>query len=135
MPHPAPTHDANGYFAKGNKLGRGNPAHKRMGQLRKAFIKAVTPEDVLEVGKKLMEKAKSGDIPAARLFLDHVLGRAPQHIELTGPEGQALGLSLADIQIAIFQSIADLPEARARVASALRTITHKPTNADGDANK
>jgi len=42
---------------------------------QEAFLRGVTPEDVEEIGKTLLEMAKGGDIKAASLVLDRVLGR------------------------------------------------------------
>lgn len=41
---------------------------------REAFLEALTPEDVAAIGQKLLELAKAGDIKAASLVLDRVLG-------------------------------------------------------------
>ncbi len=42
---------------------------------REAFLRGVTPEDVQEIGEKLLSMAKAGDIRAASLVLDRVLGK------------------------------------------------------------
>ena len=127
MPTNPPSH-VNGRFAPGNKCGQGNPLHKRMAQLRKQLVKAITPQDIFDIGEKLKAMALAGDTQAARLLLDHVLGKAPQHIELSGPEGTPLGLSLADLQVSIWESLKDAPEARAKVALALRQVALKATS-------
>lgn len=42
---------------------------------QEAFLREVTPEDVAAIGKTLLEMAKGGDLKAASLVLDRVLGR------------------------------------------------------------
>jgi hypothetical protein len=41
---------------------------------QEAFLRTVTPEDVAAIGKTLLEMAKGGDLKAASLVLDRVLG-------------------------------------------------------------
>ncbi len=44
---------------------------------RRAFLDAVTEDDVRAIGAALLERAKAGDLAAARLILDRVVGTAP----------------------------------------------------------
>jgi hypothetical protein len=117
--------DKRGRFLPGNRIARGNPVHKRMHALRGRLLKAVSPQDIQAIGEKLRDMALAGDVAAGRLLLDHCLGKAPQAIELTGPVGEALGLSLADLQLQVFQALRDQPDARTRVAVALRQLALK----------
>jgi hypothetical protein len=64
-----------GQFAPGNGGGPGNPYAAAVGRLRSALLKAVTAKDIEAVAKALIEKAKSGDVPAIRELLDRILGR------------------------------------------------------------
>src|SRR5262249_48282926 len=57
-------HEANGRFAKGNPGGPGNPHARKMAALRKAFLDAVTDEDMMEVTRAVLAKAKGGDLAA-----------------------------------------------------------------------
>lgn len=71
--------DASGRFAPGNPGGPGALAHertKRARELRQALHDAVTPEDMAAVARALIDKAKSGDVAAARELLDRIIGRA-----------------------------------------------------------
>jgi hypothetical protein len=68
--------DSRGRFAPGNSGGPGNPHAKRVGTLRAALLDAVTPEDIAAVTAALVEKARSGDVMAAREILDRCLGKA-----------------------------------------------------------
>jgi hypothetical protein len=66
--------DAQGRFLPGNKGGPGNPFAKRVSLLRKALLKAITEEDFIEVVGALVEKAKGGDVAAAKILFDRTLG-------------------------------------------------------------
>jgi hypothetical protein len=70
--------DAGGRFAVGNSGGPGAIAHertKRARALRQALHDAVTPEDMAAVARALIDKAKAGDVAAARELLDRIIGR------------------------------------------------------------
>lgn len=69
-------HDATGRFARGNAGGPGNPFAKQAHQLRAALFAAVTKEDLRDVVRALLGRAKDGDVPAAREVLDRCLGKA-----------------------------------------------------------
>lgn len=79
-----------GQFERGNKLSignaGGNPNGKRMGELKRALIGCGTEEDIQKLYKTLMAAALGGDVQAAKLLLDHLVGRPSQSIELTGME-------------------------------------------------
>ena len=45
---------------------------------RSAFLEAITPADIKATVKAMVERAKSGDVPAARLLFDRVIG--PDHL-------------------------------------------------------
>ena len=66
---------SDGKFAKGNRAGRGNPHAKRTQRLRTALLSACRPADIKAVVEALIEKAKSGDVPSAKLLLDRCLGK------------------------------------------------------------
>ena len=71
--------DASGRFAPGNPGGPGAIAHertKRARELRQALYAAVTSEDLAAIARALIDKAKSGDVAAARELLDRIIGRA-----------------------------------------------------------
>ena len=67
--------DEHGRFAPGNVGGPGNPHAKQVGKLRSAMLAAVSDKEMKAVVKKLVELAKSGNVPAAREVLDRCLGR------------------------------------------------------------
>ncbi|MFH1419154.1 MAG: hypothetical protein ABII12_12825, partial [Planctomycetota bacterium] len=52
--------DARGCFAKGNPGGPGNPHARRVAEIRKLLLDAVTDQDVKEICDVLVRKAKEG---------------------------------------------------------------------------
>jgi len=95
----AVTHDAKGKFAKGNKLGTGNPHAKKVADHRMAMMNAVTPADTKAVVKKLLEMALAGEGWAAKEYLDRFVGKVKQEVSV---EGQTtlktyLGISIDDV--------------------------------------
>lgn len=67
--------DENGRFLRGHTIpGPGNPYAKRTAELRAAILNAVTPADVVDVIRALVKAAKGGDVAAAKVFLDRILG-------------------------------------------------------------
>ncbi len=73
--------DEHGRFLPGHPGGPGNPHAKQTGKLRSAMLKAVTEKDMRDVVMKLVELAKSGNVPAAKEVLDRCLGR-PVEVDL-----------------------------------------------------
>jgi hypothetical protein len=67
--------DASGRFVKGNPGGPGNPFARRAAQLRRVLSMAVSDEDIEAVAHVLLEKAKAGDVAAARLLLSYAIGQ------------------------------------------------------------
>jgi hypothetical protein len=65
-----------GRFVRGNPGGPGNPFAGKVAKLREAGWKAVKPTEVRKVFRKLLELALAGDVSAARLLLDRLLGPA-----------------------------------------------------------
>lgn len=66
--------DSRGRFTAGNPGGPGNPYAQRVGKLRNALLDAVTEDDLRGVIEALVEKAKGGDVAAARILFDRCLG-------------------------------------------------------------
>jgi hypothetical protein len=112
----------NGRFAPGNNLAKGNPHARRMHELRRALLDAVDPETVQDVTQKLAELARGGDVPAAKLLLEYVVGKPVQSVELSGPDGEPLGIDFGSIQTSLLNALAPFPEARIQVAMMLRGL-------------
>ena len=76
--------DERGRFLPGNPGGPGNPLAARVHEHRQAVIAAVTPEEVQQVFRVLLDKALAGDVVAAKVLLDRLFGRATVFEEDTG---------------------------------------------------
>ena len=87
--------DGNGRFVKGNTLGNGGKDHKATSQgriLKSALCGAITRQDIEDIAKGLIAKAKKGDVLAARELFDRLWGRAPQAI--TGEDGGPIEMQM-----------------------------------------
>jgi hypothetical protein len=73
--------EANGRFARGNPGGPGNPFARRTAAARKAFCEAVSHEDLVAIARSMTEKARGGDVAAAKLVLCYVVGKPADVIE------------------------------------------------------
>ena len=80
-PSPNDGRDAHGRFAAGNAGGPGNPFARRLGALRSAFLGAVSDEDMQAIAKKLVARAKKGNLAAAKILLAYVIGRPAESID------------------------------------------------------
>lgn len=119
-PAPHGDRDTGGRFVRGNSVGLGNPAHKRMRQLRQQFLDCVDDQAVQEVTATLIEMAKGGDTQAMRIFYEWTIGRPPQAIELSGPDG--VPLNMVKVVTTIMAALGNDPESQARVGQALRQL-------------
>ena len=66
--------DKQGRFAVGNKGGPGNPYARRVAQMRRAMLNAVSDEDLNEIVTNLIEQAKRGDPQAIKILFDRLFG-------------------------------------------------------------
>jgi hypothetical protein len=76
-----PGRGSNGRFLKGNKGGPGNPHARQVAALRQAFFAAVTAEDISTIAQAMIEKARQGDVAAARLVIQYSLGRPAEAVD------------------------------------------------------
>jgi hypothetical protein len=82
-----------GLFQRGNQIGKGvggNPSAKRMKELKQALIDCGTEADVQALYKSLLSAAKDGDVQAARLLLDHLVGKPAQTTILESDGGKTI---------------------------------------------
>lgn len=119
-----------GLFAPGNKAAAGHTGPRRQTELRRAFLDAASPERVKEVEASLFELAVGGDTTAARIWLEHAIGRPTQALELSGPEGGPLGLDVANLTRVVLMALAGQPDAKLRVAEALGRSLDGPADVD-----
>ena len=68
--------DRRGRFAKGNKGGPGNAVAERRRLLRQAALAAVSPETVRDILAAVVVRALTGDMAAAKLVLNYVVGKS-----------------------------------------------------------
>ena len=67
--------DAKGRFTTGNAGGPGNPFGRRLADMRKAVMNAISVDDIEALLRKLLEMAMAGDIAAAKLVLQYAVGK------------------------------------------------------------
>jgi hypothetical protein len=114
---------SNGQFLHGHGFARGNPLNRRVQKLRMALLDAVTDDDIREVVGVLLTRAKGGDLAAIRELLNRTIGKPIAPVELLGADGEPLaGLTLADVQLAVVEALAEEPAAKVKVAEALREL-------------
>jgi hypothetical protein len=89
---PAEERDAKGRFKPGHRGGPGNPHAGQIAKLRAALLETATVQDVKDVYRAMVEKAKKGDVLAAREILDRCLGKSPALLVEKMGEGEALKL-------------------------------------------
>lgn len=113
-----------GYFAPGNKLAKGNPNARRMHELRKSVLEAGSPEDIQAVIRKMAEMGRGGDVMAARCYLEYVVGKPVQAVELSNADGA--GIELTSVVATIMVALGDDPAARTKVAAAFQRLGALP---------
>ena len=121
---PDPARSTDGRFAPGNKLGKGNPLARRSHELRKALVESADADAVREVGRKLKEFALEGDVSAAKLWLEYTVGKPVQAVEVSGPDGEPLGVDWGRLQNVLLGALASFPEAKIQVAMALKGLVN-----------
>jgi hypothetical protein len=109
-----------GYFGPGNKAAAGNGNARRMQEFRRRFLEAVDPETIPKLVEQLSAAALGGDFDATKLLLEYTVGKPSQALELSGPEGEPLGLNVGAITTIILGALAGPEHAEARVALAAR---------------
>lgn len=70
-----PERSGDGRFLPGNSGGPGNPYAAQVGKLRGVLLESVTEEDMRAVVEALVGAAKQGDVAAAKVLFERVLGR------------------------------------------------------------
>ena len=70
-PHPRPLSPE----GRGGHGGPGNPFARLTGALRQALLDCTTADDIRQIAKKLLEMAKAGNVPAAKLLLAYTIGK------------------------------------------------------------
>lgn len=87
LPHQPPLpngdngRDQKGRFAKGNAGGPGNPFARRIAAFRTALCQAITDEDIQALARALLDKAKRGDLAAAKLLWLYTIGKPSDSVD------------------------------------------------------
>lgn len=91
--------DRHGRFGRGNRAAAGHaaPYAAKVASLRAALLEAVSPEDIQAIAKALIEKARRGDLRAARELFDRLLG-APDRSTWTQDNLPAAAQAALDAQ-------------------------------------
>lgn len=74
--------NSDGTFAKGNAGGPGNPRARQTARLREEMLGAVKLTDMRKIVQALVERAKGGDVAAAREVLDRCVGKPRQELDV-----------------------------------------------------
>jgi hypothetical protein len=119
--------DERGRLMPGSRIGLGNHGQHHRGELRRALINAETPENIRKIGQRLVELALDGDVAAARLYLEHTIGKPHQSIEFSNVNGP--GLSLA-VVVSMIREIAPEPERQVKLAALFRSLALEGPAAD-----
>lgn len=112
-------------FEKGNRFGKGNPTARKMHELRMQFLDAVHPDTIPALARGLQVKAlKEGDEFAIQTLLSYCLGKPTGAIELSGPDGEPLGINFHAVTAVVLNALAgpEHAEARIKVAADLMRI-------------
>ena len=108
-----------GQVLPGSRLAKGNAGRTRMAKLRHTLVRCVGPEKVRQAEAKLFEMFMSGDSTAARIWMDHVLGKPLASVEIGGPQGSPI--SIGFILAAIREAVPDL-DAQVRIAEVFHRL-------------
>ena len=83
--------NAKGQFAEGNKAGSYSKDIARKTQiLRQVFMDELKEEDIRQICRVLIRKAKRGQLAAIKEVMDRGMGKVPQAMELGGQDGEPL---------------------------------------------
>jgi hypothetical protein len=91
--------------------------------MRSHLLAAISGEHVAAIGRTLAHQAVEGDTAAAKIILEYVVGRPAQQIELSGLDGEPLGISFDRVLGAILVAVEPYGiEARVAVAAKIREL-------------
>lgn len=122
----------NGRFQAGNQYGgrsSGNPVARRMSALRRSVVESVTPEQVCAAMDKLHALGLAGDVQALRAWIELVVGRAPQAIEVSTPDGE--GIDLRMVAAVVLGVVGDDEQTRCKLAAAFSKLGRAPADGNG----
>jgi hypothetical protein len=115
--------NANGTFRTGHRLSHGNPFSKQLCEMRSLLYARVTPEEFHAILDRMIALAQDGNVPAAKLLIEHLCGKPVQAVQVSGADGEKLsGLSVEDVQLAVIEALADDKSAKERVAAKMKEL-------------
>ena len=121
----------NGRFAAGNRGGPGNPFARRVAELRKAFIEAVSYDDLQRICQRLICLAVQGDVAAAKLVLGYVLGKFPEPVNPDTLDQDEVRLYSQNLSMTELQEAQNVSPPRVSVAVLRATSLIREGNARG----
>lgn len=86
--------NANGQFVKGHEKTGGRKKRPAEVAYFDAFKDNVTPEELGEIARIVSDKAKRGNLAAAKIVFDYLLGLPVQRTEITGKDGNAIKIKV-----------------------------------------
>lgn len=104
---------ADGKFAKGCTPGPGNPMARKVWEVRQRICAAVTDQDIDDITRSLVEQAKAGDVQAACVLFDRMMGKPTQPVSVEAPNTNNEGdvTTWDDARIVKFHLDNRIPEA------------------------
>jgi hypothetical protein len=120
--------DERGLFRPGNTISKGvggNPNGKRMAEYKRALIACGSEADIQKLYSTLMVAALDGDVQAAKLLLDHLVGRPTTTVEVTGNGAAPIQTDITAI-VAIIQQEEPDPEKRLKIARRILQLGQQP---------
>ena len=116
---------ADGTFAPGNKLSRGNPHAQRIREYNEAIKTACSPADIKRLFRKIIAEANKGNLDAVKVVFERTLGKPSR----TPPGGYHI-----DIELPELRSTADTVKASNAIMMAMSRGLIDPTSASHLAN-
>lgn len=99
-----------GRFEAGNTLGRGHVVNRKVSEMRRVALSVETPEQVAGVIARMRELAMEGDTTAARIYIETMIGKPVQGVEITGRDGEAIGQDGGAIFAALSAALGGFPD-------------------------
>jgi hypothetical protein len=122
--------DDRGHFKKGNQLAKGNVFNRRVAELNKVLQNALTDEKMIEACNAMIEKAIAGDVAAFKVITDRAMGKPKMSVDITSENGASIGLTLAQIQVAVYKAVKNDPKARIALAGAFKELALRQQTAE-----
>src|SRR5207237_8548609 len=79
--------------------GPGNPSARRVAEIRKALLDAVTAEDIQRIFQRLVAQAVLGDVASAKLVLSYVLGKPAAVVNPDSVDQEEVRMHLQNVEV------------------------------------